>query len=109
HKLVGITDQHLKNKMILTQFASLGEVPFVPLNMIDAVYDSVTQNIKFVHEVDTVGFVVPDVKFTRTRKVNNFDATLIDSGDGSVTYLPNDPREWTGVLLKPNAEYVFKA
>ncbi|VBB18219.1 hypothetical protein YASMINEVIRUS_682 [Yasminevirus sp. GU-2018] len=105
---------HAQNKLILHEFASASEVPQIPVAMVEKVYDAVlagcTNVAKELGIDEHAHFEQPSVKFVLNktnattyailRKLEKLDEKG-ETGRCSATYLPSEPREWTGLSLKP--------
>lgn len=111
----GLRPVHLQNKQILRGFAKATKVPFVQVEYVDKIYDAVLDHSKDVAKaigiVENIGFVNYTVQLLLNNKVcDNFPVLIqTDQKTDSAMYIPADPREWTGVSLKPFAVYLFEA
>jgi hypothetical protein len=109
----GIQNIHDQNKTILRGFSKATKVPIVSVDQIDKIYDAVRNHQRDI--ATTIGvakhapFVKDSTKYTlNSRNADNY-SVMIDESANSATYIPAEPREWTGVTLLPGSEYIVEA
>lgn len=114
---------HIQNKQILRGFAKATKVPLVSPDQIDKIYEAVLGRQKDVAGAIGVAEHAEFVKYSDGFTLNgahcgNYpvliktdrkpDDEKVDTGY-SATYIPAEPREWTGLGLCAGAEYVIEA
>ena len=110
---------HIQNRQILRGIAVATKVPLVNPDLIDQIYDAVLggqQNVaqaigmeehaEFVQSSDTLTLNgKPHLNYPVLIKTNRVKEDV----GYSATYIPADPREWTGIRLQPGAVYLIEA
>lgn len=104
-------DVHEQNKQILCGFARATKVPLVPVELVDKIYDAV---LRGEQDVAAAIGVIHDIQFVQHNAVHRINgkptrnfAVLTKTDDykeddiTEATYIPSDPREWTGLSLAP--------
>jgi len=110
---------HLENKLILTHFAKCCEEPLIPADLLEKIYDAVLDGQQDIGKAIGISeypfFMEKDAKLTLNNKYyNNYPIMIKDRAEGqsykerdlddfgiTATFIPAEPREWTGVLLIP--------
>lgn len=99
-----IIDVHVINKLILKFFAIAPVKPFLPIDLIDRIYDEIQKKssdrdiAKQIGIIESVPFV-NQLNLTLSGKPCKNYPVIIKSDDVSGTWIPADPREWTGISL----------
>lgn len=100
---------HIQNKQILRGFAQATKIPLVAPDQIDLIYDAVLGRQKDVASAIGVAghaeFVQHSEGFTLNGNHCGNYPVLIKTARDSATYIPAEPREWTGLGLRAGAEY----
>lgn len=108
---------HLRNKMILRGFAKATKVSLVHVDQIDKIYDAVLRGERDIATAIGVAEHAPFIKASTNfimngKSVTNYPIMAMNhesTGSITATYIPADPREWTGITLHPGAKYTMKA
>lgn len=107
-----------QNKLILRGFARASRVNFVSPDLIDKIYDAVIKNgtMDIASELGLVinpDFIITGAQITINNTVcKNYPVMIKNeesTNSNSKTYIPGDPREWTGLILRSGAKYKFEA